>query len=377
MLTSKRSIPSAGAALVILSLAMDTFVQQLANHTTRSALMNNTQATIPIAYNYSSVLDGDQASATYTMRAAIQDGIAAHLSGVPSTVPYSCPSDYCDYGSFTSLAVCSQCTEVTSSPNITNVTQSTWWTDYNSTTNWTAVWFEDAVILNDDQASWNSSTPYAIFNFSTSGGTSANMFTVLTAINMTDLNSISEWPASTFHTETCELYFCLKKITSSVRNGKVNETVEAIPAQNISGTTGITFTDSVSPKELFAVPYTVVQALDGYFNDIIGSQSTIDGATDGVWVDRIDPPYTDIVASDDPSLSLYHLPNLSEAFSGIATAMTQEIRWHADGAPVVIGRANSTGTIILVRWAWMILPAAIILLGGGFVIYTAWISTKH
>ena len=135
ILISKRSVPSVGAVLVILSLAMDTFVQQLANHTTKSTLMNNIQATIPKAYNYSSLLAGDQGGVTYMMTAAIQDGMAAHFSGNPSTVPYSCPSDYCDYGSFISLAVCSQCIEVASSPRITNETQGTWWTDYNSTAN--------------------------------------------------------------------------------------------------------------------------------------------------------------------------------------------------------------------------------------------------
>ncbi|MCJ1328342.1 hypothetical protein MMC10_005018 [Thelotrema lepadinum] len=380
---------------------MDPFVQQLANHTTRTTLVNSTQATIPKAFNYSSLLDAGEKgygnSPTYTMTAAIQEGMAAHLSGGPSILSYSCPSDYCDYGSFTSLAICSQCIEVTSSPNYTEVTPYPYWDSPTaSTPNWTAVAFGDASIANDDQASSNTSIPYAIFNFSLSidlVDVTDPSFIVIDTVNMTDLGSISKWPNSTFRSEKCKLSLCLQKIRSNVRNGSINEVVEKISTQNLTLVpTGpgpqdflFTFIDPDQPEVLYGVAQNVMEALQNYFLNTLWARNSfsIENSEDqyarvlGVWLDRLDSPNGIIKTFDIASSELYHFRNKSQIFSDIATAMTQEMRRHADGAPVAIGLTNFTETIILVRWSWLSLPAAVTLLGGVFVLYTAWISSKY
>lgn len=103
-------LPSVGALLVIVTLAVNPFMQQLIRYRFRDIELGT--ASLPVAYDYGSTGVGGFFAANITMKAAAYSGF---FSPVDSTfnVTSHCPSGNCTWPPFQSLGVCGSCEDLT------------------------------------------------------------------------------------------------------------------------------------------------------------------------------------------------------------------------------------------------------------------------
>jgi hypothetical protein len=57
-------------------------------------------------------------------------------------------------------------------------------------------------------------------------------------------------------------------------------------------------------------------------------------------------------------------------FENLAASMSNEIRRNAEGQPFVTGQLGSLRSVLKVRWAWITLPAALVVVSGIFFLLT-------
>ena len=113
-----RVLGSFGAVIVIVSLAMSPFAQQIVIYRAREDIATtNSNSSINTALNYTSVLPGDPSSPSpqyvpiLPLKAAVWGGLfAADINPMP---PYNCPTGNCTWPEFSTLAVCSSCVSMT------------------------------------------------------------------------------------------------------------------------------------------------------------------------------------------------------------------------------------------------------------------------
>lgn len=77
---------------------------------------------------------------------------------------------------------------------------------------------------------------------------------------------------------------------------------------------------------------------------------------------------TGVIAYEPSSMeSVYNAANSTVFFDNIAQSMTNSIRANADSRPVTTGMLGSPVVFIRVRWAYIALPAALLIAGTAFL----------
>jgi hypothetical protein len=103
-------LPAVGALLMIVSLAVNPFMQQLIRYRFRD--LEQGLAYLPVAYDYGSTGVGGFFTANLTMKAAAYAGFFSPLNSTFNVTSY-CPSGNCTWPPFQSLGVCSSCENLT------------------------------------------------------------------------------------------------------------------------------------------------------------------------------------------------------------------------------------------------------------------------
>lgn len=111
--TIKSGFAIVAAALTILSLALDPFAQQILHFPSREVVMHNETAYIPRALVYVP----DQVSDTYgsdqTMDQSMQVAFFTGLAGTSDPLKPTCSTGHCEFPDFSSLGICENCQDVT------------------------------------------------------------------------------------------------------------------------------------------------------------------------------------------------------------------------------------------------------------------------
>ena len=355
------------------------------------------------------------------MEAAIIQGLSRDQITVKNQFEVQCSSSNCTWDIFSSLGICGGCTNVTSVlKKKLEHDASPQWLDFSLTTNGDSEIAKDLTnySLPDGNAIWNMdwtqdeyvTAMMARTNFipsNTLSFTNNDLLLVsISIINSTfvlEVNgSLSQWPGSDVRATECGLYFCVKQYKSSVTNGVLNEEVTAQPSLRAPGSWVLLGGTSLAPDSLNSIDTSLRNMRtgdgDGYAvrsdlqvmqannqtNIYNITQVSLDGITSKFGTLFPTKDSAVVLHTSDASLvpetsamkSLFLSTNLSNTFDTIALAMTNELRQSSNPARTILGRTNSSLTVIQVRWGWAALPIALVLLGCFFLSISIWESQR-
>lgn len=386
-------LASLGAAVTLLALASDPFVQQTVTYPVREV---NATAFVPFAQEY--VLTGqtrryDGYQIEQSMKAAIYDAVMfSNLSETSAAMSAQCPTGNCTFPEYASLAVCSKCVDITS--KIDKVCVPINQSSYNSGSG--PPCFERPELPNGLQLAngaayrYSSHLSYNILNMTSSispGGqydlnadelkdlvsTSFGQLSMLIANVSNDVGNqnISIEALQNTLAYDCIFQFCVRTYTGQVSNGLFTETAgkEFVPDPkgNFSNDKEIHLPPDHIPSDAnltFSVSGDASLAIYNYFF------STFRGTGTG------NQENADTGFSDDIMDALFNNgpDKIPESMRNIATSMTNNMRLKSK--TVVQGTALSLQPYIHVRWLWLLLPIVMILGTALFLLLTVWQSRR-
>ncbi|KAL8916282.1 MAG: hypothetical protein Q9172_006372 [Xanthocarpia lactea] len=427
-----RSFIGLGAIVVILSVAIDPFLQ-LAVRTTDTIVYKNDSST-QIAYankydqGYFTPLftelvestDGNtyfktRADADFAMKSAMLYGVSQPDYRVTQQTNRSCPSANCTWTPYQSLAVCSACNDLTDRLErgfsdkgapldiFLDPTSSGAYALENTKPN-TEYRLPNGLVLDnmEDQKSTTYMTGYGTSNSSESLSFSSKdtFLWSMTMIKLLRMDAFSDWPVSTVAGE-CALWYCVNEYKSAVASGNLEETFAPVPATRSP--------ESWQVRPLSDQPhFTVQQEIKtppedtlNYYEDSpsllrtdlqLGtgfniSQAAIYGIAKAMnETFLVSPPINDTsgrtrfinsyvlarggVLTYHPTVMqiLYDDSDIEATFAALAKSMTNTIRANADRSPVATGQAGTYRVLFKIHWPYLILPAILVLAGAVFLL---------
>ncbi|PSN72495.1 hypothetical protein BS50DRAFT_569977 [Corynespora cassiicola Philippines] len=436
-----RSIASLGALIVIFSVAIGPFTQQILGTTFRSVQSDTPGQSLilPRAERYDGFVESAITSTHYTYGRIIQpDMYAAIMSGIFSEktedLTAVCPSGNCTWPIQSSLGVCGECAAF--SPEIkynASINDSGWRMAYLQPEG-SEIWatnttdsFVVRVIGSNTGAHFIPSFGIEHYikptHFNDSHIPYLTIFQTITipALEWDNATSSMKIPPSTG--EECALWFCAQAYSTRVDSGVQSQTTvstwsEYVKNYNPQFPSNGTIIDNPStdlgeqeygrPENWYMIPdastFNLESGKETYFSIAEDSILAIGGDLNEIFVGSfnttrmygsISQPYTSNV------MMAMHYFNTSTVVQNLAKAMTNRVRTSApttrlnttpaangtiNGTTVPLseaaesqdgeladryaGAAFTTEPFFQVRWAWMALPLALVLLSPIFVVWT-------
>lgn len=347
-------------------------------------------------------------------------------------IPLSCPASNCTWPEYVTLAVCGQCVNLEASALLTYACMNTTidWSAHstgptkNAPTGQVCGYFVNATsdsptlmsgyIVRNDTGS--DSAPgeallvrvlplTELYTKKSFYGTGSIHYkdlrnTLLDALFVSATNgseSVYSRQAPIVH--ECVLSWCVKSIKSSYAWGSYHEEVTAISQNTTAGpwawdsfevpgnegggwyityledvnveppASGLGRSTSIAPQQPFGVSNGSVQHAMAIFDDFFPSYYTVDNVS-------ATPALRYKNYMDGPSIrtldfNAWLAPNnISSHISRMATAMTNAMRSNIESITMVPGLAYNKKQFVLVRWEWLTLPLALLVLTLGFLMAT-------
>lgn len=412
---------SVGAAIVLLALAMDPFVQQVisfpqlyVNATVDHALIGGNRVFVlgeadgyPPVDEFSSAtsdLIGMHGMDFPTVSTKRTTGMAAAINagvfGRPLQATYNCASGNCAWDQFTTLAVCSACADVTHSASssrrcideeTTGQTPSTFGAPYSTCT------YQLAPEWSIDGKSLCSFNPAGRQDFNTRLNASVDGNDALDESTLASIailafdddahtNDDNHCRSTLKYAQKCSLKWCVKTYaTSHVDNAtlfdkptaqeglrRLTDVVKFNRCHESSSPTGLEdwFVTSSSSVEDEDCP-----TKEDYRNAFGVADSSASSLKD--WVTAVFTTSAGYQGdSDRNSVAewLNRAESISKIMDDVAGSMTNALR--NANATAVKGTSQQRETYIKVHWLWMILPASLILLSILFLAATMVFATE-
>jgi hypothetical protein len=381
------TLPALGALLMVVTLAVNPFMQQLIHYRFRD--VEQGAALLPVAYDYGPSGVGGFFAANLTMKAAAYAGIVSPLDST-FNMTSSCPSGNCTWPPFQTLGVCSSCTNLTDQiksvpiapenfngagpsnfhlPNGFNLTtketlNSQGLTHMNVST--TAHMYSETYSTVDDFTLNNLSIAY------TERGS------LMIDIFVLRLRGLSNAGDDVIFAQECVLQYCVKNISAVQRNGELIENEHH------------TWSNNSEPARKFYLGYLQSDAtawIPLYFLQPPGQDKVFRvGHAAQVqmtsWLDRQlrgtatrQPPDageffgTDQIQGIDAAFDQDET-GLEQAMANVASAMTTALRMSS--SEMAQGVVFVSEVYISIQWAWITLPLLLYALAVGFVVSVAW-----
>ncbi|KAG9521981.1 hypothetical protein KCV07_g3395, partial [Aureobasidium melanogenum] len=380
-----RHLTSVGAAITILALASDPFIQQMIKFRPVTFMLtkDHAHAFIPCTNNYT--LRGEHTGAGYesldlTTQAAIYKGVYNSYSPVEAT----CSSGNCTIGDYRTFGMCSSCQNVSINGNVISNTH-------------------DGTYTFKDGPSALMQGP-TILNMSTvvSDGEVDNASPNMTVLSLTRLLGRIGYNGDEPIAIECTLYPCVRTYTASVIQGNMSEV--------LLSTSPVPLYDS-EDDPVFASFWTTPMPclIDGtYYNatEFITPNSTNSTPTTGllpgnrtaylpsscafVYADPLGiAEYLATFLSGSVNMYAIATPDwlgqlitknntsawptfdlIDTAWNALAESLTAHIRQNGDpsNSQPAIGAVYQTETRIQVQWPWLAYPASLLLLALGFMV---------
>lgn len=357
-------LASIGCLVTVMALVSDAFVQQSVRYPLRRA--NNT-ATVPISQYYDR--GAYPGSIEQSMIAAIYDGaLIANLSATSAAISPQCPTGNCTFPTHASLAVSSECLDVSTliQDKCVNVLSDDCLTEAH---------------LPNGLSLQNEGIYRGIFTMSSTLPLNTKKFdpyqhnvTGLTVILYDVIATTSSNTGWTIYNATeifaydCIFLFCAQTFDAVVSQGQFSETVVqthhtnytdegyahlTIPQGLIPNGSNLTF--GASPRAWTALHNWMRQNMNG-----TGITEYLDSDT---WDNEIIHAVSQNGASRVP-----------QTMANIATAITNRMR--VDSGQKIQGTAIALESYIHVRWPWLLLPIAMVVLAIAFLLPTVWQSRR-
>lgn len=415
--TVKPGLATIGAGLMILAVAFDPFAQQILSYPSLRVEVDVETSAVQSADQYwpawarsvapqIDILNISTRELEPSMQARIFNGLAQSNDPLDPI----CPSGDCEYDDFVTLGVCSHCKDVTNEVN-QSCTPSTdqhrlytqeWMAEIPLECMYTTssgasitprIWVNDAKWLSQDNYSAyaipNLWSAVSLSNHSAiKEGDRARIVSFLSAkyegrlTTWTSKNSTTPEDKPTL-TE-CTVSLCERKYTQTREsNGDSFHQIEIELVENQdlnlgenikSNITGIWLSTLVSPNNTNALSpnsnYTIENStwadlsrtLTGLFNSTLykAYAQTIEKSIPGL----------------NPLLTLWSSPNLTSSVTSMANSMTDHIRT-STSAKHLQGTAFHTETYIHVRWAWIAMPAILVVLAVALLVVVSVENRKY
>lgn len=386
--TFKPNLATAGAIVMILSLAIDPFAQQILTYPSHSVLAANETAFVQMTREYPPGDSSRVPELTASMHIAILNG----LSETNRPLEPACTSEDCRYPDFVSLGICSRCENITSQVNQTCVPipgfvqpQSIFFAYQDTPVNCTYTtphglqYVPRNVLSALDDGRGNGSIMLSRDKWtvvSESGTYSGEIFgisrPIVSALEVKyayagDLiytpNNATE-PEQKPQMVECAVYFCEKQYTQnrfSLHYRQVHPTrtqpLVVGPASNSMSLPLIPLprTKTLSSNSTYMIDIVSLEGLEEEIAAILTISRTRD-----LHINYGKVPMSSILESRS---------DLNESLRSMSTSVTDAIRSNAKSVEVP-GQAFRTTTFVYVRWPWIILPIAVVVISTLLLIAT-------
>ncbi|MCJ1252085.1 hypothetical protein MMC30_009323 [Trapelia coarctata] len=368
-------IASIGCVVTLLALALDAFVQQSVDYPSRNANASGVAA-VPFSQWYDRA--GETTAVTtepeQSMKAAFYDGaFIANISQTSASISPQCPTGNCTFPDYASLGICSQCRKINSliGKRCVNYDES----------------FANPIGFNSKGCIDQTSLPNGLFLRDAkiidyiamyAGDFHTNLLntkeldvyqTSLVNVSILILNTNPYKPdvsglvnASAVLAYDCVLSLCVKTYSSQMSQGRFTEDVQDeyyISDLYSSNSPNVTIPQGHLPAGsnlTFAIGYHAWVGLTDMLSKQLNGTGSIAGGSQN-WD-------TDVVSA----IFVNGAMNVNQTMTSIATAMTNNMRQQS--GTVIPGQATTPETYIHVRWLWLLLPLAMVILATVFLVLT-------
>lgn len=392
-----------GALLMILSLAIDPFAQQILTFPSRSVLASNDTALVQAAHTYGGKAPGSDFDSNTNLSPSMMAAILSGIGQTSNPLNPKCTSGHCQYPDFVTLGLCSRCEDITSQTNqscgldgeMMKVYSKFGWSDVllhapenctytlpdgyqllssrrNSDYNYTA-WEEglhDTPVLRTKRIKWQSvsrgSLPTAgiekpLVSFISSKY--SNPINIYTRDNYTEHEKKPT-------ISTCAIYPCERQYKNNVysesnrlRLYKTQLLVPNVDTAAADVVPQITLvapnqTEQLSPDAKYSIESWTWYWLNSTVTTLLAYYTTGSSGVSGV---------IDIIMGG--------VDNVDEAMDSMTTSMTDVMRSDTTGFTIP-GKAFRDESYIHVRWPWIILPTLAIIFSIMLLIATATITRR-
>ncbi|KAH0172827.1 hypothetical protein KCU67_g1555, partial [Aureobasidium melanogenum] len=394
-----RHLTSVGAAITILALASDPFIQQMIKFRPVTFLLttDDAHAFIPCTNNYTlhgGHIGAELESLDLLTQAAIYKGVYNSYSPVEAT----CSSGNCTFGDYRTLGMCSSCQHV--SINSSDIHKTC---DGNRYCNYT---------LTDGPVMSMPGTP-TILNISTvvSGGEVNNAAPNLSGLSLTRLLGRIGPALDELIAFECTLYPCIRTYTASVAKGNISEVLLstspvplvdskdnpvfapfwATPMPCLIDGTFHNATEFTTPNTTNIIPtsgllpenqtaYLPPSCVFSYADPIGMAEylATFLSGSVNTWA-MATPDWLGQLVAINRTSAYPTFDLIDTAWNALAESLTVHMRQNGDASnsPPAIGAVYQTETRIQVQWPWLSYPASLLLLALAFMVATIYNSALH
>ncbi|KAF2831517.1 hypothetical protein CC86DRAFT_463392 [Ophiobolus disseminans] len=344
------------AVLTILALALDPFAQQILSFPLRSVpIQADRLASISTAQIYDTgTVGGVGASHQRHVDVAMQGAVMNGLYTLGSPLDFTCTTANCTWPTFYTVGICSSCTNVTEQTKTTCSPPIRGGMSCNYT-------LPSGLKLSSSRTTSSGGGSVTTLNMT---GSSASGFS--DRLVNASLVRISNGAGTYEIPEAfdCRLSWCAKRYTNVVvSNGKI-DTPE--PRSWSLEPPDRHYDKDATWLHAYNVPASA-QDFDGPNRTF--TVNTNDHKLLGGWLAST---FFKAQGQDAVARVLYLEPNVSLAFTNIATSMTNKIR-EGRNATLVAGTAYREETYIHVNWAWLVLPGVVVLMGVVLLAASIWL----
>ncbi|KAL5359479.1 hypothetical protein BJX96DRAFT_164468 [Aspergillus floccosus] len=367
-----RHLVTFGCLILVIAAATDPFVQQVIGIGMRSVhAPGHSSIQVCNASMYTDYGEGagpGMNKVPLGTAGAIYSGIYQTQSPNSNAVLANCPTGNCTFAPYQSLGFCSRCNNITDSLRLSKKPQGPRLTEYNYAlpNGFSFTTAENMVYL------MNATTGLDFVDLD-----AADLPLIL---NFTAISSAGYGTTAISATE-CALYFCIQTYEAVVRQGEFSETRKAVfTASNTSSS-------SMAVTENFALTPNVCY-VNGTLREKPYTNSTEDCVYNVNWLSRLAMSNSlspllqgkgSLFISNRPSWKLETLEavygmygnctDIASMFETLASSLTLHARSKVCDATVT-GVTWTVQSFVHVRWLWMILPGALVLLSSVFLFVT-------
>jgi hypothetical protein len=349
-------------------LAIAPFIQQIIGSTTQS--VRSTAATIPAATMYDQSDQGGVASTDLdlTMKAAIMNGaLNIDANATQFDVTPGCATGNCTYPAYSSLSMCYSCADLTEKMIVTTANVSGTSTMVSKLANGLSLdsplWRANEGLVTMTINNTLNNEELESIAFKDQEFALIDMFVILGPY-AADASGSYAGP----YAAECMLQWCVQNYTATVRVGNFDETVAGKKLLNTDNPANATIVDG---GRTYTIEY------ESGFN---GMQTYFAGLLSGTVEQSNGLSPTNLWPTDIDQVVFHYLNDtnhsLDKMFDNIARGMTQNVRTRSNANHTITGEASVTRSIVAVQWAWIALPAALLLITLCFLLAVA-VSSRN
>ncbi|KAL4889137.1 hypothetical protein BDV59DRAFT_210536 [Aspergillus ambiguus] len=373
-----RHLVTFGCLVLVIAAATDPFIQQVIGISMRSVhAPGHSSIQVCNASMYTDYGEGAGPGLNKVplgTTGAIYSGLYQNQSPNSNTILADCPTGNCTFAPYQSLGFCSRCANITDSLQLSKSPLGTTLSTYNYT-------------LPNGFSFTTAANMVYLMNATTGlDFVELDVADLPLILNFTAISSAGYGTTAISATE-CALYFCIERYEAIVREGEFSEKRTPIPVASNSSLSAMAATENLAltPDVCYVngtrreKPYTNVREYCVYYINWLSGLAMSNSLS------PLLQGKGSLFISNRPSWkpetleAVYgtqgNYTDIASMFESLASSLTLHARSKACDATVT-GTTWTVQSFVHVRWPWMILPGALVLLSSSFLVITI-LHTRH